>query len=114
MASLKKCSLFFLLVTSQDFYVKFEVTEKHRNSLKMHKIIAQLVEKKKSFSLGDYKFKKKTELRQNIITFIRIEQGTGVSNVNFMESVMKSLMITEGLGLHISFERYSTSSGGNE
>lgn len=62
--------------------------------------------KKKSFSFEIINSKR--WLRQNIITFIWIEQGTGVSNVNLMESVIKSQMITEGLDLHFTFHLKAT------
>ena len=99
MASLKKYSPYFFLVKNQHCYVKFEVIDKLRNSLKMHRTIDQGVKKRNCFPSEITNSKR--WLRQNIMTFIWIEQGTGVSNVNLMESVTKSLMITEGLDPHL-------------
>lgn len=55
-------------------------------------------------------------LRQNIITFLWIEQGTGVSNVNLMDKcneISNDQRRSES-SLHISFGRYSSSIGRNE
>lgn len=85
--------------------MKFEVMDRLSNSLKVHKIIAQCVRFTNS----------KRWPRENIITFIWIEQGTGISNVNLEESdEICNNHRKYGSSLHISFERYSTSSDGNE